>query len=173
MAESGKDSSGKPLCPVQTRALKCQCQYLFQRRQRGIPITKEELKFLYEKIDSQIIKEFTTPILNDIGVMMNFGRLKERVKKYPESEKILAFAVNNKGNVESAKGATDFIKILEVIKQNENLKMDFQTLSQDELFEKYHSKETFLINIFRNNNKYDFQNPPEGDPFKNKRNQYY
>ena len=30
---------------------------------------------------------------------------------------------------------------------------------------------TFQLN--RNNNKYDFQQPPEGDPFKNKRNQYY
>ena len=30
---------------------------------------------------------------------------------------------------------------------------------------------TFKLN--RNNNKYDFQKPPEGDPFKNRRNQFY
>lgn len=104
-----------------------------------------ELRNLYEQIDSKIIKEFTTPILNDIGVMMNFGRLKEKVKKYDNAAELLAYAVNNNGNVESAKNATEFIKILEYIQADETLYKDFTSLAKEELLEIYFGGQSKLL----------------------------
>lgn len=100
-------------------------------------LSMKELVALYEEIDSKIIKEFTIPILNDVGVMMNFGRLKDKVQKYPNADELLAFAVNNDGNVESAKNATEFIKIVEFIRADGSLRKDFEGLSDQELSDKY------------------------------------
>lgn len=100
-------------------------------------LSMKELVALYEEIDSKIIKEFTIPILNDVGVMMNFGRLKDKVQKYPNADELLAFAVNNDGNVESAKNATEFIKIVEFVRADGSLRKDFEGLSDQELSDKY------------------------------------
>lgn len=100
-------------------------------------LSMAELVKIYEDIDSRIIKEFTIPILNDVGVMMNFGRLKEKVKEYPNADELLAFAVNNDGNVESAKNATEFIKIVEFIRADEKLQREFEELPDEELSAKY------------------------------------
>ncbi|MCQ2575232.1 MAG: PEP-utilizing enzyme [Treponema sp.] len=110
-------------------------------------LTKNKLVSLYEEIDSKIIKEFTIPILNDIGVMMNFGRLKEKVKAYPNRDELLAFAVNNNGNVESAQNATEFIKITEYIRANNSILSDFETLTNEELFAKYYETESEFSTI--------------------------
>ncbi len=112
-------------------------------------LSTEELTKLYEEIDSKIIKEFTTPILNDIGVMMNFGRLKEKVKKYPDSEELLAFAVNNNGNVESAKSATEFIKIVDAIKSDENVRKDFEIYSEEYLYKLYYEDTNKISSMIR------------------------
>lgn len=100
-------------------------------------LSVNELKKLYEEISDSVIPEFTTPILNDIGVMMNFGRLKEKVKKYPDSDELLALAVNNNGNVESAKNATEFVKLLDYIKARPELLKDFEDLPEVDLSKKY------------------------------------
>lgn len=107
-------------------------------------LSLEQLKNLYEQIDSKIIREFTTPILNDLGVMMNFGRLKEKVKKYENADELLAFAVNNNGNVESAQNATEFVKIVDFIKNLQKGTEDFETLSDDQLYEKYYESDNEL-----------------------------
>ena len=100
-------------------------------------LSNKELTNLYEQIDKKIVKEFTTPILNDIGVMIYFGRLKEKVRKYKNAEELLAFAVNNNGNVESAKSATDFIKIVDYIKKDAALKKEFEQADEKTLGKKY------------------------------------
>lgn len=112
-------------------------------------LSTEQLTKLYEEIDGKIIKEFTTPILNDIGVMMNFGRLKEKVKKYPNSDELLAFAVNNNGNVESAKSATEFVKIVDAIKEDPEVKKAFELYSDEYLLKLYYEDTNKISKMIR------------------------
>ena len=69
--------------------------------------------------------------------MIYFGRLKEKVRKYKNAEELLAFAVNNNGNVESAKSATEFIKIVDYIKKDAALKKEFEQADEKTLGKKY------------------------------------
>lgn len=112
-------------------------------------LKNEELRALYEAIDKKIVKEFTTPILNDIGVMIYFGRLKEKSRKYKNGDEILCEAVNNNGNVESAKSATEFVKITEYIKKDEKLKSEIEKKRVEELTKKYFEEENELSKMIR------------------------
>ena len=100
-------------------------------------LNNDELIKLYHDIDKRIIKEFTTPILNDVAVMFNFGKLKEKLKNYPDGDKILARAINNGGEVESALNATLFKELVDYIRNDSNLYNDFNSLNKDELLNKY------------------------------------
>ena len=100
-------------------------------------LSNDELISLYKDIDKSIIKEFTTPILNDVCVMFNFGKLKEKLKDNPNKDKILAKAINNGGAVESRENATLFDELIKYIKNNEVLLNDFKSLNKYELMDKY------------------------------------
>ena len=100
-------------------------------------LSNDELIDLYKDIDKKIIKEFTTPIFNDVCVMFNFGKLKEKLKNHPDKDKILAKAINNGGSVESKENATLFDELIKYIKNNEILLNDFKNLNKYELMNKY------------------------------------
>ena len=103
----------------------------------------QELKALYLEIEKKIIPEFTTPILNDCAVMFYFGRLKEKTKKYPKAETLLNQAISNHGDVESIHSAKEFEYILQYIKNNPTIYLDFQNLSIEALSEKYFNETEF------------------------------
>ena len=111
---------------------------------KQLDLTNEECINLYNQIDKNIVPEFTTPILNDTAVMFYFGSLKEKAKKYKDADKIIATAVNNNGEVESAASATEFDKILKFINADESLKKEFENLSVEELTDKYFKKDNAL-----------------------------
>lgn len=111
---------------------------------KQLNLTNEECINLYIQIDKNIVPEFTTPILNDTAVMFYFGALKEKAKKYKDADKIIATAVNNNGEVESAASATEFDKILKFINSDKSLKKEFENLSVEELTEKYYKKDNAL-----------------------------
>lgn len=103
--------------------------------------TNAELKSLYLKIEKEIIPEFTTPILNDCAVMFYFGRLKEKVKKYPNSETLLNQAISNHGQVESMCSAEAFENLIKYIEQDETLYHDMKALSPKEVLDKYETSD--------------------------------
>ena len=111
---------------------------------KQLNLTNEECINLYNQISKDIVPEFTTPILNDVAVMFYFGSLKEKAKKYQDADKIIAAAINNNGEVESAASATEFEKILNYINANKTLKDEFVSLSIEELMDKYHQKNNDL-----------------------------
>ena len=111
---------------------------------KQLNLTNEECINLYNQISKDIVPEFTTPILNDVAVMFYFGSLKEKAKKYQDADKIIATAINNNGEVESAASATEFEKILNYINANKTLKDEFVSLSIEELMDKYHQKNNDL-----------------------------
>ncbi len=111
---------------------------------KQLNLTNEECINLYNQISKNIVPEFTTPIFNDTAVMFYFGSLKEKAKKYQDADKIIATAINNNGEVESAASATEFEKILNYINSNKTIKEEFVALSIEELMDKYHQKDNAL-----------------------------
>lgn len=109
-------------------------------------LTNEQLKELFFDIERKIVPEFTIPIINDCAVMIYFGNLKEKVNRLniDNKEDILNNAISSNGDVESAKSATELSKISEKIKNNPSVLNDFLSLSEDELFNKYHNHPSII-----------------------------
>lgn len=82
--------------------------------------TNKELANIYINLEKNILDDFVTPISNDMGTMVVFGKLTELLKKYkPDNyEKLLSKVLANEGDVESVKQTTDLIEIVEQIKNN-------------------------------------------------------
>ncbi|MDE6408376.1 MAG: hypothetical protein K2K50_07225, partial [Anaeroplasmataceae bacterium] len=105
--------------------------------------TNEELISLYHQIEADILSDFATPILNDCAVMFYNGRLTKKIKrKYKERyTEIFASCIHSNGTMESAKVCKEYDDILKCIKEDEEIFKDFNDLTPDELFRKYHSKD--------------------------------
>ena len=99
--------------------------------------TNEQMYELFNNIAREVVPEFTVPIINDCAVMIYFGRLKEKAKKYGIDENELNKYISNNGNVKSVGSAVDFADIIDSIHKDEDTLRDFQTLSAVELKEKY------------------------------------
>lgn len=99
--------------------------------------TNEELYNLFKNIEKDIVKEFAIPIVNDCAVMVYFGMLKEKAKKHGITAEELNLYISNNGNVKSVGSATELLKIVDAIRQNEEIKNDFKNLSEEELLTKY------------------------------------
>ena len=114
---------------------------------KEINMDNEELKELFKKIECDITKDFSTPIINDCAVMIFFGILKEKIMKMKnvvDKEDLLSKCINNNGNVESCGSSTYLEAIAEKIKESEETYSDFSSLSVDELYQKYHQKNNIL-----------------------------
>lgn len=83
--------------------------------------SNKELVGIYESLEKNILDDFVTPIANDMGTMVVFGKLTEVLKKYkPENyEQLLSRVLANDGGVESVKQTTDLIEMVRKIKKND------------------------------------------------------
>lgn len=100
--------------------------------------TNEELYNLFKTIESDIVKEFTVPIVNDCAVMIYFGMLKDKAKKLGISSEELNLYISNHGDVKSVGSASDLVKLIDGIRANDEIKKDFESMSNEELMKKYH-----------------------------------
>ena len=82
--------------------------------------SNEELIKIYRSLEENILDDFVTPIANDMGTMVVFGKLTEVLKKHKpkDYEQQLSKVLANEGGVESVKQTTDLIELVEQIKGN-------------------------------------------------------
>lgn len=93
--------------------------------------SNKELLKIYTEIESQILNDFTTPIINDIGAMVFYGMLTDSLKKHgaKDAEGTISSILSRQGNVESAEQTENLLKIVDKIKDDNELKNRF--LSKD------------------------------------------
>lgn len=89
--------------------------------------SSKELLKIYDEIETQILNEFTTPITNDIGAMVFYGMLTDDLKKHnvKDAEGLISSLLSKQGNVESAEQTESLLRIVEKIKEDEDLKQKF------------------------------------------------
>lgn len=112
-----------------------------------INLSNQELKELFNKIENDITKDFAIPIINDCALMIFYGILKEKVKKNKRiinKDDFINYCISNNGEVESCGSSTELEKIANEIKKNINILDDFKSLNVDELFNKYHHKNSLI-----------------------------
>ena len=116
---------------------------------KQINLSNEELINLFYKIENEITKDFAIPIINDCAVMIFYGMLKEKVmkqKKVPDKEDLLSKCISNNGEVESCGSSTKLEEIAKKIQSNATLIYDFNQLDVDDLYNKYHNKDSIIYN---------------------------
>lgn len=93
--------------------------------------SNKELLKIYTEIESQILNDFTTPIINDIGAMVFYGMLTDSFKKHgvKDAEGVISSILSRQGDVESAEQTKNLLKIVDKIKDDNELKNRF--LSKD------------------------------------------
>lgn len=108
----------------------------------SINLSNEELKNLFNKIEKNITKDFSIPIINDCAVMIFYGLLRSKVNKMKNitnKEDLISKCISNNGKVESCGSSTELIKIFNIIKSQPTLLSDFKKLTIEQLYEKYHN----------------------------------
>ena len=122
---------------------------------KEINLTNDELKELYHQIESQIVADFSTPIINDCAVMIYYGLVTERYKKLNISTDVLNNALSNHGDVLSVGSAVELSKIIEFIKNDKELYDEFKNNDIDYLYNKFSDKD-YKISEMISNYVYDF-----------------
>lgn len=119
------------------------------RNQKFENKSNKELIEIYNKLEAEILDDFTTPIANDMGAMVLYGMLSEQVKKQniDNGEGKISKIISKQGNVESVKQTTKLIEIVEKIKQDDNLKEKFKNTPSDKLIKLIDSDETIFVEI--------------------------
>lgn len=89
--------------------------------------SNQELLEIYDKIESQILNDFTTPIINDIGAMVFYGMLTDDLKKHgiKDAEGVISSLLAKQGGVESAEQTETLLSIVKKISQDQELKQRF------------------------------------------------
>lgn len=89
--------------------------------------TNQELLKIYDEIESQILNDFTTPIINDIGAMVFYGMLTDGLKKHgvEDAEGVISEMLSQQGGVESAEQTEKLLEIVNKIEEDEELKRKF------------------------------------------------
>ncbi len=89
--------------------------------------TNQELLKIYDEIESQILNDFTTPIINDIGSMVFYGMLTDGLKRHgvEDAEGVISEMLSQQGGVESAEQTEKLLEIVNKIKKDEELKRKF------------------------------------------------
>ena len=122
---------------------------------KELNLTNNELNYLFHSIESQIVGDFSTPIINDCAVMIYYGMVTEKYKKLGISTDVLNNALSNHGDVLSVGSAFELAQIVKYIKADKELYQEFKDNDVDYLFDKYH-KENFEISHLINKYVYDF-----------------
>lgn len=101
-------------------------------------IANKELVKIYETLESEILEDFTTPIANDMGAMVLYGMLTDKIKKknIPNGDGLISKILSKQGNVESVKQTTELIDIVNEIKNNEKLLEEFRKDDVNSLIKK-------------------------------------
>lgn len=112
-----------------------------------------ELLQIYEQLEREILDDFTTPIANDMGAMVFYGLLTDKVRrsKLPNGDGLISQILSQQGGVESLKPTTELLKIVHTIKQDDQLYQLFQTASTTELT---HQLKQNALPIFQQLNHY-------------------
>ena len=89
--------------------------------------TNKELLKIYNEIEAQILNDFTTPIINDIGAMVFYGMLTDDLKKHgvKDAEGVISEMLSQQGGVESAEQTEKLLEIVAKIEADEDLKQKF------------------------------------------------
>ena len=89
--------------------------------------SNQELLKIYDKIESQILNDFTTPIINDIGAMVFYGMLTDDLTKHgiKDAEGVISSLLAKQGGVESAEQTETLLSIVKKISQDQELKQRF------------------------------------------------
>ena len=89
--------------------------------------SNQELLKIYDKIESQILNDFTTPIINDIGAMVFYGMLTDDLTKHgiKDAEGVISSLLAKQGGVESAEQTETLLSIVKKIPQDQELKQRF------------------------------------------------
>lgn len=100
----------------------------------------KRLMEIYKEIEENIVDDFTTPIINDVGAMMYYGKLTKYVKKLNISDPdgYISNKVSKQGDVESTKSAPLYLEIIDRIQSYNDIYEDFIFLEPTKLCEKYH-----------------------------------
>lgn len=85
-----------------------------------------ELLRVYRSLEEAILDDFTTPIANDMGAMVFFGLLSEKVKKIEDAEGLLGKILSKQGNVESVKQSLALVEIVNSIRDDRALSEEFR-----------------------------------------------
>lgn len=95
----------------------------------------KDLLKVYRDLEEAILDDFTTPITNDMGAMVFFGLLSEKLKKkkIKDSEGLIGKILSKQGNVESVKQSLALMEIVNEIWDDEELLQEFRRSSIEEL----------------------------------------
>lgn len=82
-----------------------------------------ELLGIYKELEEGILDDFIIPITNDMGAMVFYGILTDKIKKLDveNAEGLISEILSQQGEVESVNQSLDIIDIVEEIKNNEEL----------------------------------------------------
>lgn len=121
---------------------------------KQINLDNKSLKQLFNKIENEITKDFAVPIINDCAVMIFYGILRGKVlkmKNVTNKDDLLSKCISNNGKVESCGSSTYLEEIASKINNNETMLSDFINLDIENLYNKYHHKNS---NIYKDINEY-------------------
>lgn len=109
--------------------------------------TNEQLLEVYKDLEAQILDDFTTPIINDMGAMVVYGALTDLAKnaKVYNAEGLISDILSKQGNVESAKQSEDLLSLVKEIRREPTLYNIFKESSTDELVRKLNSNSLIIF----------------------------
>lgn len=115
--------------------------------------TNKELINIYETLENEIIDDFTTPIANDMGAMVFYGILTDKVKKKSilNGDGLISKILSKQGNVESVKQTTMLLDLVDEIKKDEKILKIFQEEDNTYLIDELGKNE---LDIFKKINMY-------------------
>ena len=115
--------------------------------------SNRELLALYQNLETEIIDDFTTPIANDMGAMVFYGLLTDKIKraKILHGDGLASDIFSQQGGVESMKPTTELLAITAEIRDNAKLCELFKTTSIANLKQKLRQNK---LPIFQKLNQY-------------------
>lgn len=108
-----------------------------------------ELLEIYKELEEGILDDFIIPITNDMGAMIFYGILTDKIKKIDidNGEGLISEILSQQGDVESVKQSLDLIDIVEEIKNNEKLYKYFKESKIDDLILDLDKDEVIFLKI--------------------------
>lgn len=121
--------------------------------------TNKKLLKVYDELEKEILDDFITPIANDMGAMVLYGVLTDKIKKsnIKNYEGVLSSILSKQGNVESVNQSLLLIEIVNDIKKDKEIIRIFEEDNIKEFNEMLKSNSN---NIFHKINDYIYNYGP-------------